>query len=44
VNGDKPNELKVEFVPSNAEEIVFMQASDKQRYLKYRDYWFTKAQ
>ena len=43
VNGDKPNELKVEFVPSNVEEIVFLQASDKQRYLKYRDYWFTKV-
>ena len=44
LNGDKPNELKVEFVPSNVEEIVFVQASDKQSYLKYRDYWFTQAQ
>lgn len=42
--GDTPHELNIEFVPNSIEDIVFMQASDKQRYLKYREYWFTLVQ
>jgi len=44
LDGDTPHSLKVEFVPNSIEDIVFMQASDKQRYLKYREYWFTLVQ
>ncbi|GEA10631.1 serine hydrolase domain-containing protein [Alteromonas sp. KUL49] len=38
--GNAPHTLSVEFLPNSIEDIVFMQASDKQRYLKYREYWF----
>ncbi|WP_394221456.1 serine hydrolase domain-containing protein [Alteromonas gracilis] len=43
LNGEQPNELSIEFVPGRNEEIVFMEASNKQQYLKYREYYFRKA-
>lgn len=43
-NGDEPNEINVEFVPSSIEEIEFLHSSNKTRFLKYRDYWFKKAE